>query len=75
MYQYKFMIGFMLVAQLFTLQLLWGLYSERNKWRKAWLRDSAELLYWKRNGILRDPLTGRYRKKDKRAKPETTIEL
>ena len=66
MTQYEIMIGFMLAAQVFTLQLLWVLYSERNKWRKAWLRDSAELLYWKRYATLRDPNTGRYVKKDKR---------
>lgn len=66
MTQYEIMIGFMLAAQLFTLQLLWGLYSERNKWRKAWVRDSAELLEWKRHGLMRDPKTGRYIKKDKR---------
>lgn len=56
----------LLIAQAFTLYLLWGLHSERDKWRKAWLLDTKELLYWKRNGILRDPLTGKYRKKDKR---------
>jgi hypothetical protein len=66
MTQYEIMIGFMLAAQLFTLQLLWGLYSERNKWRKAWVRDSAELLHWKRHATMRDPKTGRYVKKDKR---------
>ena len=65
MTQYEIAIGFMLAAQLFTLQLLWGLYSERNKWQAMWTRDTSELLYWKRNGILRDPLTGKYRKKDK----------
>ena len=66
MTQYEIAIGFMLAAQLFTLQLLWGLYSERNKWRKAWLRDSTELLHWKRNALMRDAKTGRYIKKDKR---------
>jgi hypothetical protein len=29
------------------------------------MRDTSELLFWKRNGILRDPLTGKYRKRDK----------
>lgn len=66
MTQYEIMIGFMLAAQLFTLQLLWGLYSDRNKWRDMWTRDSAELLFWKRHATLRDPKTGRYIKKDKR---------
>jgi hypothetical protein len=30
------------------------------RWRKAWLRDSAELLEWKRNAVMRDPKTGRF---------------
>lgn len=66
MTQYEIMIGFMLAAQLFTLQLLWGLYSDRNKWQAMWTRDSAELLFWKRHATLRDPKTGRYIKKDRR---------
>jgi hypothetical protein len=66
MTQYEITIGFMLAAQLFTLQLLWGQYSERSKWQAAWLRDTSELLYWKRNAVLRDPNTGKYVKKDKR---------
>jgi hypothetical protein len=37
-----------------------------NWWRKAWLRDTKELLFWKRHATLRDPKTGRYVKKDKR---------
>ena len=65
MTQYEILIGFMLAAQLFTLQLLWGLYSERNKWRTMWLRDATELLDWKRYGLMRDPKTGRYVKKGK----------
>ena len=65
MTQYEILIGFMLAAQLFTLQLLWGLYSERNKWRTMWLRDATELLDWKRYGLMRDPETGRYVKKGK----------
>ena len=66
MTQYEIIIGFMLAAQLFTLQLLWGLYSERNKWQAAWTRDTSELLFWKRNAVLRDPKSGKYVKKDKR---------
>ena len=66
MTQYEIIIGFMLAAQLFTLQLLWGLYSERNKWRDMWTRDATELLDWKRNAVQRDPKTGKYVKKDKR---------
>jgi hypothetical protein len=30
-----------------------------------WTMTAEELLFWKRNGILRDPLTGKYRKRDK----------
>jgi hypothetical protein len=42
-------------------------HAQGREWfRKAWLRDSAELLYWKRNALLRHPLTGRYIKKDRR---------
>ena len=66
MTQYQIAIIALLIAQAFTLYLLWGLHSERDQWREAWLRDSAELLYWKRHATLRDPKTGRYIKKDKR---------
>lgn len=66
MNHYQIAIIALLAAQAFTLALLWLTKEESDQWRKAWLRDSAELLYWKRNAILRDPLTGKYRKKDKR---------
>jgi hypothetical protein len=56
----------MLAAQLFTAFLLWEAVNSTDKWQAMWTRDTSELLYWKRNGILRDPLTGKYRKKDKR---------
>jgi hypothetical protein len=56
----------MLAAQLFTAFLLWEAVKYGDKWKAMWTRDAAELLFWKRNGILRDPLTGKYRKKDKR---------
>jgi hypothetical protein len=56
----------MLIAQALTLCALWLTKKESDHWRTMWLRDATELLYWKRNGILRDPLTGKYRKKDKR---------
>ena len=56
----------MLIAQALALYALWLTKKESDHWRTMWLRDATELLYWKRNGILRDPLTGKYRKKDKR---------
>ena len=56
----------LLALQAVTLCLLWRTQQTGEWFRKAWLRDSTELLYWKRNGLLRHPLTGRYVKKDKR---------
>jgi hypothetical protein len=56
----------LLAAQAATLYLLWLTKEDADQWRKAWLRDSAELLYWKRYATLRDPNTGKYIKKDKR---------
>ena len=56
----------LLSLQAVTLIILWRTHLDREWWRKAWLRDSAELLYWKRNATLRHPLTGRYIKKDRR---------
>jgi hypothetical protein len=40
-------------------------HRDRQIWQAMWTRDTSELLFWKRNGILRDPLTGKYRKRDK----------
>ena len=56
----------MLAAQAVTLALLWLTKKDCDAWRKAWLRDSAELLEWKRNAVQRDPKTGKYIKKAKR---------
>ena len=66
MNQYQIAIIALLSLQAVTLIILWRTHLDREWWRKAWLRDSAELLYWKRNGLLRHPLTGRYIKKAKR---------
>ena len=66
MNQYQIAIVLLLISQGVTLWLLWEAVKHGDKWRKAWLRDSAELLRWKRNGLLRHPLTGRYIKKDRR---------
>ena len=65
MNQYEIAIVALLAMQLFTSFLLWRTHLDRQLWQTMWTRDVAELLYWKRNGILRDPLTGKYRKRDK----------
>jgi len=49
-----------------SIYAVWLTQKSADAWRKAWLRDSAELLEWKRNAVQRDPKTGRYIKKDKR---------
>ncbi len=66
MSQYEIIIVLLLISQVVTLFLLWGQYSERSKWQAMWTRDTSELLYWKRNAVLRDPNTGKYVKKDRR---------
>jgi len=43
-----------------SLFLLWETQKIGEWFRKAWVRDSAELLHWKHNAIMRDPKTGRY---------------
>jgi hypothetical protein len=66
MNHYQIVIVWLLISQAVTLALLWETAKNGDKWRVLWTRDSAELLFWKRNAVLRDPLTGKYRKKDKR---------
>jgi|DEB3_MinimDraft_2_1074329.scaffolds.fasta_scaffold00165_7 hypothetical protein len=56
----------LLIAQALSIYAIWLTQQSGEWWRKAWLRDSAELLYWKRHATLRDPNTGKYIKKDKR---------
>jgi hypothetical protein len=56
----------LLAAQAATLAILWDTHRQYNWFRKAWIRDTKELLFWKRHATLRDPKTGRYVKKDKR---------
>jgi hypothetical protein len=65
MNQYQIAIVAALIMQAVTLAILWRTHLDRQFWQAMWTRDVAELLYWKRNGILRDPLTGKYRKRDK----------
>jgi hypothetical protein len=66
MNQYQIVIILFLISQGVTLLLLWQTVKSGDKWRAVWMRDSAELLYWKRNAVLRDPNTGKYVKKDRR---------
>jgi len=56
----------LLAIEAVTLYALWLTHNSGEWWRKAWLRDSAELLDWKRNAVMRDPKTGKYVKKVKR---------
>ena len=63
---YQIAIVALLAMLAVSLFLLWETQKIGEWWRKAWLRDNAELLYWKRNATLRHPLTGRYIKKDRR---------
>ena len=66
MTQYEIAIITLLSIEAITLYALW-LTQQSGEWfRKAWMRDSAELLEWKRHATLRDAKTGRYVKKDKR---------
>jgi len=65
MNQYQIAIVALLISQAVTLLLLWKAVKRGNAWQAMWMRDTSELLFWKRNGILRDPLTGKYRKRDK----------
>jgi len=48
MTQYEFAIVALLAAQAFTLTLLWQVKSESDWYRKAWVRDTKELLELKR---------------------------
>jgi hypothetical protein len=63
MTQYELAIAGLLAAQAFTLALLWLTKKDCDAWRKAWVRDATELLQWKRYGLMRDPATGRYKRK------------
>jgi len=65
MTQHEIAIIALLAMQAVTLFLLWEAVKRGNAWQAMWMRDTSELLFWKRNGILRDPVTGKYRKRDK----------
>ena len=66
MNQYEIAIAALLAAQAATLYLLWASEKNSRRWQAIWTRDSAELLFWKRHALMRDPKTGRYIKKDRR---------
>ena len=63
---YHFTIAVLLAAQAATLAILWDTHRQYSWFRKAWVRDTKELLYWKQNAVLRDPKSGKYIKRDKR---------
>jgi hypothetical protein len=42
----------LIAAQAATLAILWDTHRQYNWFRKAWIRDTKELLFWKRQ---RDP--------------------
>jgi hypothetical protein len=52
----------LLALQAATLFILYDTHKAGEWFRKAWLRDSAELLYWKRNATLRHPDRPLYQK-------------
>jgi hypothetical protein len=66
MNQYQIVIVLLLISQGVTLLLLSEAIKRGSKWQAMWTRDTSELLYWKRNAVLRDPNTGKYVKKDRR---------
>ena len=55
----------LLAMQAVTFFLLWETQKTGEWFRKAWVRDSAELLHWKRNAVMRDPKSGKYVKRDR----------
>jgi hypothetical protein len=66
MNHYQIVIVLLLISQVVTLALLWETAKNGDKWRVLWTMTADELLFWKQNAVLRDPVTGKYRKKDKR---------
>ena len=61
-----FTIAVLLATQVATLAILWDTYNQYSWFRKAWVRDTKELLLWKQNAVMRDPKSGKYIKRDKR---------
>lgn len=62
----QFAIALLCATQAGTLCILWDTHKAHEWFRKAWTRDTAELLFWKRNAVLRDPKSGKYVRKDRR---------
>jgi len=60
---YQIAIVALLAMQAVTLFLLWETQKIGEWFRKAWIRESTELLYWKQNALIRDKRTGRYHKR------------
>lgn len=48
MNQYQFAIIALLAMQAVTLHILWRTHIDSEAWRKAWMRESTELLKMKR---------------------------
>ncbi len=63
MNQYQLAILGLLLAQLSALYALYKTIKDRDQWQAMWTRDATELLQWKRYGLMRDPETGRYKRK------------
>jgi len=63
MNSYEIMIALLIGALLFTVFLLQEAVRDSAHWQDAWTRDTKELLYWKRNALMRDKRTGRYHKR------------
>ena len=53
----------LLIAQALSIYAIWLTKKESDHWRTMWTRDATELLHWKRNALMRDPKTGRYKRK------------
>ena len=66
MNHYQIVIVLLLISQGVTLFLLWASEKNSSCWQASWTMTAEELLLWKRHAVLRDPLTGKYVKKDKR---------
>jgi hypothetical protein len=52
MNQYQIAIIALLIAQAFTLYLLWASEKNSSRWKAMWTRDTTELLHLKRRETL-----------------------
>ena len=53
----------LLAMQAGTFFLLWRTQQMAEWYCRAWVRDTKELLLWKRNAVMRDPKSGKYVKR------------